>query len=171
MSLQGRMTANDPRYYNPNRDVAHNFVDIMSRVSARLEDNQWPELGEILEREAVTIDDLGEACAAYCTFMGTAPAEGDNQVTMAESLRNAGFFACKPGAQVAIMAMLGTVYAGVAYQGIREATIGDSGPLKDIHALLDSAEELRKYIYMPTWKRKLVRLKLKLVKVLSAFKG
>jgi hypothetical protein len=53
MTLQARMSSEDRRLYNPSRDVAHNFQQVMELVAARLEDQSWPELEEILRREKV----------------------------------------------------------------------------------------------------------------------
>ena len=46
MTMQARMTANDQRLYNPSRDVAHNFQQVMEMVAGRLEDYSWTELAE-----------------------------------------------------------------------------------------------------------------------------
>jgi hypothetical protein len=70
MTLQARMSASDNRLYNPGRDVAHNFKQVMEEVAKRLEDkNSWKELSEVLKRENVTDKDLGDACAAYCRYL------------------------------------------------------------------------------------------------------
>ena len=37
MSLQAQLSKNDPRLYNPNRDVAHNFATVVTEVADRLE--------------------------------------------------------------------------------------------------------------------------------------
>ena len=71
MSLQARMSQGDSGLYNPNRDIAHCFGDVVKEVAARLEDERWPELVAILSREGVSMDDLGEACQALCLFVAS----------------------------------------------------------------------------------------------------
>lgn len=90
MTIQARMSPEDKRLYNPSRDVAHNFQQVMTLVAARLEDAKWPELNEILKRENVSIDDLGDACGAYCTYI--ANGVNDPKLSMFESLDKSGFF-------------------------------------------------------------------------------
>ena len=103
MTMQARMTANDQRLYNPSRDVAHNFQQVMEMVAGRLEDYSWTELSEVLKREQTTMDDLGEACGAYCDYLATSAKMP--HWSMYDSLEHCGFFKTKPAAQVAVLAM------------------------------------------------------------------
>jgi len=143
MSLQARMSEGDKRLYNPSRDVAHNFKEVLSLVASRLEDEKWPELAELLHRENVSMDDLGEACACYCRYV--AYGAEDPKKPMQESLIDCGFFKCKPAAQIAVMAMIGVCYAGIQHVGIREATIGNEGPLLSVKELTQVADNLLKF--------------------------
>lgn len=168
-SLQARLSKEDPRFYNPNRDVAHNFREVIQIVAARLEDNAWPELGEILAREKVTMDELGDACAALCKFVATSvdnPKEG-----MKEGMDRCGWEEVPPGAQVAVMAILGTVTIGYHWAGVREATIGGEGPAMTLKELATQGEISSRYITMPRWKRALDRLYRRTVNALGALKG
>lgn len=157
MTLQVRMSAEDRRLYNPSRDVAHNFQQVMTLVAERLEDRDWLELDQILQREKVDMDDLGEACGAYCQYL--ASAANFPTLSMFNSLEQSGFFRCKPGAQVAVLAMIGTCYAGIHYAGIREATIANEGPLQTVGDLLKHAEQFRRYSGMSKWKRWFIKWK------------
>jgi len=168
MTLQARMTAEDPRLYNPSRDVAHNFQKVMELVAGRLEDHAWPELDEVLRREGITLDDLGEACGAYCRYLSlavTAP-----ELTMHAGLELSQFFDCKPAAQVAILAMIGTCYAGIQFGGIREATIGGKGPLETVSDVLKHAEEFQAYSGVPRWRRKLMRAKARIKQAIQVLR-
>lgn len=160
------MSEGDKRLYNPSRDVAHNFKDVLNLVAARLEDEKWPELAELLHRENVSMDDLGEACACYCKYVASG-AEDPNK-PMHESLVDCGFFNCKPAAQVALMAMIGVCYAGIQHVGIREATIGGEGPLLSVQDLVKVSENLLAFTGKPRWKRKLLSMKAKVKKVIRA---
>jgi hypothetical protein len=169
MTLQARMSPNDRRLYNPARDVAHNFKEVLMLVADRLEDAQWPELQALLDSQGVSLDDLGEACGAYCQFVAFATT--DSETSMLESLEHSGFLKAKPAAQVAVMAMLGTCYSGIQYTGIREATVGGEGPALSVKDLLVSAHLLKTYMGLPRWRRKLIRWQHRLMRVIRAFKG
>lgn len=171
MSLQARMSEGDRRLYNPSRDVAHNFKEVMNIVAGRLEDQKWPELVEILKREQVSMDDVGEACGCYCTYLASAANPDMVGVSMSESLKLSGFFECKPAAQVAVLAMIGTCYAGIQFGGIREASIGGEGPLETIAEVAGHAARLHRYMGMPYWQRRLADFKRRLVNTCKVIKG
>lgn len=157
MTLQARMSAGDNRLYNPGRDVAHNFKEVMEEVARRLEDtNAWTELSDILKREKITDEDLGEACAAYCRYLVNSAT--DPKLPMVQAIEAAGFFNTKPAAQVAVMAMIGTVYAGIQHTGVREATVGGEGPLLDAKSLVKESQSLLEYMRYSRWFRKLYKL-------------
>ena len=169
MVLQARMSQNDPRLYNPSRDVAHNFKQVLELVAARLEDQAWPELVDVLKREDVTMDDLGEACAAYCQYVASA-IEHPNR-PMPVSLESSGFFKCKPAAQVAVLAMLGTCYAGIQHAGIRDATLDGEGPMASVSDLLKSAETVLSYTGSSRLARRWYRFKQRDKNAFKALKG
>lgn len=168
MSLQARMSEGDKRLYNPSRDVAHNFKEVLSLVAARLEDCAWPELSEILKRENVDMDDLGEACAAYCRYVASATENPTEPMQVCMS--NSGFFEAKPAAQVAVLAMIGTCYAGIQHSGIRDATLGGEGPMASVSDLLEDADRLLMFHGRSKLGRKLAKFKYKLSQAISVFR-
>lgn len=168
MSLQARMTANDQRLYNPSRDVAHNFQQVMRLVADRMEDHSWAELDEVLAREGITMDDLGEACGAYICYLTNAAHAPD--LPMEKSLEQCGFFNAKPAAQVAVLALIGTCYAGIHHVGIREATVGGEGPLQTVDELLVYAQRFRDYAGMSRTRRRWERLKRRIRTMVQAMK-
>ena len=89
---------------------------------------------------------------------------------MYDSLEHCGFFKTKPAAQVAVLAMIGTCYAGIQYAGIREATVGGEGPLATIEELMVHAQRFREYTGMSRRRRLWERFKLKFQTAISAFK-
>ena len=153
MNLQARMSEGDPRLYNPSRDVAHNFKTVMEMVAGRLEDGAWPELDKHLKANGITMEDLGEACSCYCTYVAIS-AEG-HDTTMLEALTNSKWFECKPLAQTAVLAMIGTVIAGVHFHGVREATLGGVGPAATVGELVDTGARFVEIMRTPRWKRRL----------------
>jgi len=66
---------------------------------------------------------------------------------------------CKPAAQIAVMAMLGTCYAGIQYAGIREASVGGEGPMYTVAELIVHAEKFRAQVGQSRWRRRWERLK------------
>lgn len=168
MTMQARMSSSDNRLYNPNRDVAHNFFDVLHLVAARLEDGTWPELDGLMWRENVSMDDLGESCACFCKYIASSK-EYPNR-SMHESLTECKFFETKPAAQVAVLASIGVCYAGIMHAGIREATVASEGPLMTVSEFMKYAEEFRRYARMPRWRRKLGHLKTKFYNALKSFK-
>jgi|694.fasta_scaffold29027_11 hypothetical protein len=172
MSLQARMSSSDNRLYNVNRDVAHNFTQVMSLVAGRLEDQQWVELSEVLARENVSMDDLGNACGCYCTYLASAATKPE--LSMHDSIEASGFFACKPAAQVAVLAMIGTAYAGIQFAGVRDASISVGGkvdgPLASLEQLLEYADRFRRYAGMSRWQRRLLHLRSRITNAFAAFR-
>ncbi len=150
--LQARMSEGDPRLYSPSRDVAHNFQAVMEMVAGRLEDGAWPELDAHLKDNDISMDDLGEACAAFCSFVGDSVATPD--ASMEEAMQAAGWFDCKPLAQVALLSVLGTVYAGIHFVGVREATLGTGGPAHTVHELVDAGSKFLAITRVPKWRRR-----------------
>lgn len=157
MTMQARMSANDQRLYNPSRDVAHNFEEVMRLVASRLEDHVWPELDGLLARENINLDDLGEACGAYCSYLASAVNEPN--LAMEAALHKSNFLACKPAAQVAIMAMIGVCYAGIQFAGIRDASVAGDGPLYTVETLMVHAERFRAQAGRSRWQRRWDRFK------------
>lgn len=157
MSMQARMSADDQRLYNANRDVAHCFATAVTVVAARLEDAQWPAIEEYLKANGVSDDELGEACAAFIRFI---QGSSDNpKEKMADVLCRAGWMDVHDVAQVAYMATLGTVMAGIFFHGVREATVtGFEGPLAKLGDLQAAGSRASKLLSMPRWKRPLVKL-------------
>ncbi len=153
MSLQARMSESDQRLYNPNRDVAHCFGDMVREVAARLEDERWPIVKDVLEKYNVTQDQLGQACEAFCNFVSSSmdtPKERMN-----EALARCGWFNVPDSAQLAYMAYLGTVVSGYFYAGIREATLDGVGPAQSLKDLRDAGSRSAKAMTRSVLARKL----------------
>lgn len=156
MTLQARMSEGDPRLYNPNRDVAHNFADVVHEVAARLEDNRWPVVGDLLARYQIGEDQLGEACKAFCTFVASSTEIPKEK--MEEALVRAGWFHVPEAAQLAYMAYLGTVLSGYFYAGVREATLQGSGPTLTCQDLRAAGARTAAIMTAPRWRRPLIAL-------------
>jgi hypothetical protein len=152
MSVQARMTENDRRLYNPNRDVAHNFKQVVELVAGRLEDGRWAPVTDYMTATGMTDEQLGLACEAFVKFVASATEHKDE--AMGACMDRTGWFAVPEPAQVAYMAYLGTIMAGIFWRGAREATLGGEGPLADVKDLVAAGDRCLRHMSVPRWQRK-----------------
>lgn len=157
MALNMRTSEADSRLYNPARDVAHNFQDVVQSMAERLEDGVWSELDSLLKKEGISLDELGEACGRYAEYVAMAANKDTATKSVEEALEHSGFLNTDPVAQIAVMAMLGQIYTGIQHVGIREVTLGGDGPAADTKDLLKAADRIRQYMSKPRWLRNLRR--------------
>lgn len=168
-TTQARMTDDGSRLYSVNRDVAHNFEFVVRTVADRLEDGDWGFLKEMCEQHGVTQDDLGEAARSFCLFV--ASATDHRGESMVAAMRRTGYYQVKEPAQVAYMAVLGTVMAGIYWTGVHEATLGGVGPCQKMQDLIAYGELSSKRMLVPRWKRWLYKLLGRLDAIRAAIRG
>jgi len=169
MSLNAQLSQNDPRLYNPNRDVAHCFATVAMEVAGRLEDGRWGVVTEYLKEQGVDMDDLGAACEAFCNFVAGAVDEPDEKMT--DVLHRVGWFDVPEPAQLAYMAYLGTVMSGLFFAGAREATLGGEGPCNDLRDLQAAGREAHQAIAQSGLRRAFGRFFSRLKQAWSALFG
>lgn len=143
MSIQARMSPNDQRLYNPARDVAHNFAGVVELIINNYDDAGWAALREFTTQQGVTDEDIAATLDAFVTAIMYAKDKLKRKLSIHAALTETGFFKQKLLAQVTIMALLGQIYTGMHYAGIREATIGNEGPIYELDSLLAAASSLR----------------------------
>jgi hypothetical protein len=151
MSLQAKMSQGDPRYYNVNRDLAHNFDQLIMEVVSQCEKGTWPSLVKICQDNGVTDEQLGKVCQALCRFMFSStdlPKE-----SMGSCLTRCGFFDMPEVARIAILARLGIVTLGVHWTGVHEATIGGVGPAMGYKKMRWYGMICSKLMTLPRWRR------------------
>lgn len=167
---QARASQWDHRLYNVNRDVAHNFSFVVAEVARRLEnDDLWPELRAILKAQGVTQQHLGKACEGFMLFVASAV---DNpKETMGACLRRSGYLDAPEAAQIAYMAMLGSVMSGLYWVGCREATVGGIGPCSTNQELREAGRQAARLMTMPRWKRRLAKIYHRFVLIYEAVTG
>ena len=170
MTMQARSSEWDMRLYNVNRDVAHNFSFVVDEVAKRLEnDDLWPELRAILKAQGVTQQHLGKACEGFMLFVASAV---DNpKETMGACLRRSGYLDAPEAAQIAYMAMLGSVMSGLYWVGCREATVGGVGPCSTNQELREAGRQAARLMTMPRWKRRLAKIYHRFVLIYEAVTG
>jgi len=160
-SMQARFNEHDPRLYNANRDVAHNFRFVAETVAQRLSQRSWDA-----EKKAIGIvpdDDMAVACVAFIRFVGDI-----RNVGMEEALADSGFLNVSSAAQIAYMANLGAVVTGIYFAGIREATLGGEATGK-MDELVAAGRQCSELLHMPRWRRLVWKLIQKIKKAKNAF--
>lgn len=167
-SVQARLSPNDPRLYNVNRDVAHNFAFVVGEVARCLEEGRWPALTRLAAARGVSDEDLGRACAALARFV--AVQADDPAESMAACLARCGFLELPETAQVVVMAYLGTVTLGIHHRGVREATLGGRGPADDYRALAEHGRRCAGLMRLPRWRRRWLRFVGRLRRAWRAFR-
>lgn len=169
MSIQARMSENDPRLYNPSRDLAHCFGHIMTATAQRLEAGNWSVVAQVLKEKGVTEAELGRACQAVCRFVLTSV--DDPKESMAAVLRRVGWFDLAPVAQMGLMAVFGSVVLGMSFVGFREATLGGSGPVQTYQDLERAGAECASMLLVGRWRRCWQRFRARLARVWRALRG
>lgn len=143
MSIQARMSANDQRLYNPNRDVAHNFSGVVERLIDNYDNRGWAELRDFTDANGITDEDIANTLNSFVTAILYSKDKDKKNLSVHAALKDSGFFEQKLLAQVTIMSLLGQIYTGMHYVGIREASLGSEGPMYELDSLLDAAMTLR----------------------------
>ena len=157
MSMQARMSQSDPRLYNPNRDVAHNFEFVIMEVSKCIEMGKWPALVNYAAEYKISDEVLGRCCEALCKFVVV---QADNpKESMAACLARCGFLDLPEQARVIVMAYLGNIILGMHWAGVREATLNKEGPCLTYKKLRWHGRQLVLLMKLPRWKRRIYRLK------------
>jgi len=143
MSMQAVMSPGDPRLYNVNRDIVHNWVSVLNHIAGIVDDKRWKELQQLLDEGNVSDEEVGHALSMFMLYTSSAADKDKVDMTMEAVLKASGFLDCKPLAQVAVMALIGQAYAGIQYVGIREASLGTDKPLLEVKDLIKAANQQR----------------------------
>lgn len=156
MTLQARMSADDPRLYNPARDVAHCFGGTVEELLKRVQNIKWPALRDYLKAQGVPDAELGKAVAALSTFVATATL--DPKEKMNGTLQRCGWYDVSDPAMIATTSLLGTILMGYFWTGAKEATVGGIGPCLENTDLQRAGAECYHLMTLPRWKRPWYRL-------------
>lgn len=165
MSIQ----AIDPatgRAFNPNRDPAHNFAQLVADVIGHIQKGEWFDSDADI-RPPPTGEELGAAVEAFTLFV--AGAADDPHEPMAAVLARSGWWGCPPGARLAVAAAVGRHAAGVYFRGVREAMIASPAPLATVPDLVAAGAQAGRLLRTPRWRRGLARYWGKLRKAARAY--
>lgn len=168
MTLQARFSQSDPRLYSPDRDVAHAFKPMVLLVAERIEKQSWPVVADVLAHYGVTHEQMGQTCQAFCTFVMAAT---ERRETMEECLMRSGWFDQPEVAQLAYMALLGTVVSGYFFAGAREACCTGHDPVLTGDDLRDHGLRCTQAMTLPRWRRGLAKLWLRIKESFNTLRG
>lgn len=167
MTIQARMSKDDSRLYDVNRDVAHNFESVITEVCKAIDTRRYLPVHELADAAGVTDEMLGKACQSLCLFMAV---QADNpDETMPQCLERSGFFKVHPIARVVVMTYVGQVILGYHWRGVRDATLGGVGPAKELKKMRWYGREIGLLMKMPRWQRWLYQLRRRARKAYRAF--
>lgn len=145
--------------YSPQRDLRQCYPEVIKEALDRFNNHRWGELEHFVIDAGGTWDDLCDAMEAYSRFT-TMPIE-EPDMTMEQAMRASGWFEQKPVAQIAIMAMLGTVLTGQLHYAVRETTpLG--APPEGMEAVTAQVADLlvlrQRRLAKPQWRQRWTRL-------------
>lgn len=155
--------------YAPSRDLMYLWPDVLRNVADRLEDAPFKPLHDLLTERGVTLDDLGEAAAAYSRFVRDAHNEPEKN--MVKCLDDSGWNKVRPEAQIAYMFYAGSIITGVFWKGIRDATPEGGDIIPQVKSLMSAGRQLDAYIALTGWRRWLYRWSKTFKRLLFRSKG
>lgn len=127
------------RIYNPDRDVAYNFVSVGRRVGYLLNsENRSADIAILVQQLNATDATLGGAVKAFAQVLTQAYNE-EASLAFEQALERAGWWSGPAGGRLAVCATLGFLMLSIYFQGIREVTAPETGEPKVIKQFVDEA--------------------------------
>lgn len=160
----------DSRFYSPDADISHNFTWVAETLRERLIGGRaWGDVRRAMSKYEASDEEIAKAVAAYSHFV--ASAADSPRESMQDALVRSGWFECTEPAQFAVMAALGKLMSCLFFTAARAATFDGEGPCTRLDFMRHGADSALKAFATPRWQRPFVRLKVKLVRAWSAFRG
>lgn len=126
MTMSFRPRGGDGPQYAPERDFAYSHVRLIECCIRSWNLDLWPQLRQFCEDHETTIVELTAAKDAYCSYINKCCE--DPQEKVEDVLHRAGWHEVPLLAQLAWLAMLGTVMTGQLFQGLRDVTLQGDRP-------------------------------------------
>jgi hypothetical protein len=136
----------DRRRYNPSRDVAYIWPNLMKVALEGLKEGlREPICQSLVDKYKLDDKALGEAAAKYAKLFEVALKQGDLGIkTAEEALKLCGFFDLSEGQQAVILTRLGQVMTGAFFYAVRDTYVETNDPPYDdakIAELASKAQE------------------------------
>lgn len=159
MPLQMRMSASDPRFFSPDRDLAYCSPHLIHRALKGLDPcAQEPWITNFLKSNNVDPEKLVEAAKVMAEYMNKALLDPAYKHPL-DAFKAVGFFDLPQEVQIIVLAKIGQVFMSGFFSSIRDVTRDPEDPPMDIKKFADMASELQKGITatnaMPKWRKRL----------------
>lgn len=127
VNIKGHM---DTRRYNPSRDIAYAWPNLMQAVLVAYEkETEEPVTKCLISAFNVSDIDIGELVGRYAKYFQECLAQGDKGYkTPEEALAACGFFDLPPSHQAVILARLGQVMTGAFFYAIKDTYVDSDDP-------------------------------------------
>lgn len=158
--VQMRMNAQDPRFYSPDRDIAHCSYNLIGKAITGLDpEKQEPWIRTFLEANKLTTDDLAKGAEVVAKYMNDTMLDPEHKEPL-DALAKAGFFDLPESVQTIVLAKIGQVYIATFFTAIRDVTRDpDEDKPATVKNMTKVAEDFMHKIYvkraMPQWRRTL----------------
>lgn len=130
----------DVRRYNPSRDIAYAWPNLMQAALAAFDkDVDEPVTGTLIKQFNISNEALGELTWRYSQFFEACLKQGDKGFkTTEDALASVGFFELPPSHQAVILARLGQVMTGAFFYAIRDTFVDADEPPFDDHKIIQA---------------------------------
>lgn len=144
--------------YNPCRDVAYCWDDLLRSTCTLIERREFAEVGPFIAEHNVTDDELTDVLVFLAEFW-KGSRDGDREPL--HELQKRGWFELRWQARAAVLSMMGQMMLGFVYSGIRQATEMGDVPMLPAVELTERAAALAALCGKPLWRRKLALLSMR----------
>jgi hypothetical protein len=130
--------------YNPHRDIAYVYSDLLVRAEKITLNDKWAPLTQILAEHDVDPEEVAEAWVALAQFMN----EGQDlpDMPMQDLLDKNGWFQVNPMANVAVCATIGRVMIGAYCTAMRDTFDRETDKPRTREEIADAGESLARHM-------------------------
>jgi hypothetical protein len=123
----------DRRRYNPSRDIAYCWPNIMQSTMDRISgDTGLKSFLDHIAKYDIKEEELVEAAKAVATYMAACNKPDESPSNVRDAMEQSGLFRCSDSAKFAIYAALGETMMAAFYLAIRDVLVEDEpSPLND----------------------------------------
>ncbi len=158
LSIQMRVSADDSRFYSPDRDLAYCSPHLIHRALAGLDpDKQEAWISDYLLLNSIDQEHLVEAAKCLADYANTTMLDPNYDSPYA-ALTASGFFNLRKEVQVIVLSKLGQVFLSAFFSCARDVTRDPKDPPIDLKLISEQAQtlvnklaETRKPFYIKYW--------------------
>ena len=123
----------DRRRYNPSRDIAYCWPQIMQSAMDRVSKGTGlPWFMELVKRHQVTDEALSKSAKAMANYMAMCGRPDECPDNVKDTMEKSGLFECDDSSKMLIYAALGETMMAAFYSSIRDVLVEDEpSPLND----------------------------------------